>query len=317
MRHDFVSFMDVVERELAIHYSRIQQRRREDPGTAGDQAEENWATLLKGWLPPTYHVVTKGRLLTATGKASPQVDVLVLRPSYPRQLLDNKHYYADGVVAVFECKLTLAPKHLPKIAANAAKIKRLFPGTSGTPYDELQKPILFGVLAHSHMWPKRRGRHLVSVISDSIDKASLSTVKHPSELLDVVCIADTATFLMGKHLRIAPHIEPEDEQEFRDVDPQGGLTTSFFYDCLDMMPDKKLFAGTVLGTLISQLTRLLAFEDTSLRPLASYFFQAVSAAGVGRITSWSTHFLSPAVVKQLQERGYDDDPWSRWGEHIG
>jgi hypothetical protein len=35
---------------MAEEYDRIQKRATEDPGTAGDQGEENWATLLRNWL---------------------------------------------------------------------------------------------------------------------------------------------------------------------------------------------------------------------------------------------------------------------------
>jgi len=40
-------------------YERITRRSAEDPGTAGDQAEENWAAFFRDWLPPSYPIVTK------------------------------------------------------------------------------------------------------------------------------------------------------------------------------------------------------------------------------------------------------------------
>ena len=87
---------------MESEYQRIRSRALEDPGTAGDQGEENWAELLRDWLPPTYKVVTKGRILSADGRASPQVDVLVLKDVYPDKLLNKKLYLAAGVAAVFE-----------------------------------------------------------------------------------------------------------------------------------------------------------------------------------------------------------------------
>src|SRR5258706_15206214 len=104
---------------LAQEYDRIQKRTREDPGTAGDQVEENWAELLRNWLPATYPVVTKGRIVSENGIASPQVDVLVLQPSYPLSLRNKKLYFAGGVVAAFECKLTLRANHIKKALENA------------------------------------------------------------------------------------------------------------------------------------------------------------------------------------------------------
>ena len=61
--HDLYDFMRQLSNEMAAEYDRIQKRTTEDPGTAGDQGEENWADLLRGWLPRTYEVVTKGRII--------------------------------------------------------------------------------------------------------------------------------------------------------------------------------------------------------------------------------------------------------------
>ena len=49
--HDLYDFMQQISNEMAAEYDRIQKRATEDPGTAGDQGEENWAELLRGWLP--------------------------------------------------------------------------------------------------------------------------------------------------------------------------------------------------------------------------------------------------------------------------
>ena len=74
--HDLEDFMKQVTSEMESEYLRIRSRALEDPGTAGDQGEENWAELLREWLPPTYKVVTRGRILSSDGRTSPQVDVL-------------------------------------------------------------------------------------------------------------------------------------------------------------------------------------------------------------------------------------------------
>ena len=44
--HDLHKFMSQVTDEMASEYQRIHARAEEDPGTAGDEGEENWATLL-------------------------------------------------------------------------------------------------------------------------------------------------------------------------------------------------------------------------------------------------------------------------------
>lgn len=141
--------MEEVSNEIGAEYARIVARAKEDPGTAGDEGEENWAAVLRGWLPATYHVVTKGRLIATSGEASPQVDVLVLQPSYPPALRDKKIYLASGVAAAFECKLTLRPKHVADAVRTSAGLRRLLPERTGSPYRELHAPLVFGLLAHS------------------------------------------------------------------------------------------------------------------------------------------------------------------------
>src|SRR5919106_2243588 len=105
--HELEAFLRQDQAELAAEYRRIYHRTSEDPGTAGDEGEENWAALLREWLPSSYQVVTKGRVVFPDRSASSQVDVVVLRGSYPPRLLNNKLYLSSGVVAAFECKNTL------------------------------------------------------------------------------------------------------------------------------------------------------------------------------------------------------------------
>ena len=84
---------------MASEYLRIYTKAVNDPGTAGDEGEENWATLFRDWLPPTYHIRTKGQLIGHDGTLSPQIDLVVLKPSYPRKLLEKKVWFAGGVAA--------------------------------------------------------------------------------------------------------------------------------------------------------------------------------------------------------------------------
>jgi hypothetical protein len=46
-KHDFFKLMGAVKASLALDYERIRARSRDDPGTAGDQAEEDWAAILR------------------------------------------------------------------------------------------------------------------------------------------------------------------------------------------------------------------------------------------------------------------------------
>src|SRR3954467_1100152 len=143
---------------IAADYARIAARVREDPGTAGDQGEANWEQLFAGWLPAGYHVMTKGRILSTSGVASPQVDVVILKQSYPRGLLRDKLYLADGVLAAFECKLTLRPEHIRQAFRTCRIIKAMVntDNENTTAYRQLHAPIIYGMVAHSHSMKKRK-----------------------------------------------------------------------------------------------------------------------------------------------------------------
>ena len=187
--HDLHDFMRQLSDEMAAEYNRIQKRATEDPGTAGDQGEENWAELLRGWLPRTYEVVTKGRIISQDGRTSPQVDVLVLKDVYPEKLLNKKLYLAAGVAAAFECKTTLKAEHIEKAVKTCAEIKNLYPAREGTPYKELHAPVVYGLLAHSHSW-KGPNSTPENNIEQELRESDKLHVSHPRLGLDLLCVSD-------------------------------------------------------------------------------------------------------------------------------
>ena len=195
--HDLHDFMRQLSQDMAAEYDRIQKRAVEDPGTAGDQGEENWAELLRGWLPRTFEVVTKGRIINADGRTSPQVDILVLKDVYPEKLLNKKLYLAAGVAAAFECKTTLKASHIEKAVKTCAEIKGLYAAREGTPYRELHAPIVYGLLAHSHSWKQPNSTPEENVLQ----KLRLSDVYfalHPRLGLDLLCVADLGAWVLAK-----------------------------------------------------------------------------------------------------------------------
>ena len=123
--HEGETFLEQDLIEMRSEYDRIRARTREDPGTAGDEGEEAWAAVLRGWLPSSYQIRLKGRILGADGAAGPQVDIVVLRPGYPKRLLDKKLYLAGGVAALFECKNTLTAADIVKTWQNVEAVNAL------------------------------------------------------------------------------------------------------------------------------------------------------------------------------------------------
>ena len=98
--HDLYDFMRQIGIEMSAEYNRIQMRATEDPGTAGDRGRRI-GRLLREWLPRTYEVVTKGRIISQEGVTSPQIDVIVLKGAYPKKLLNKKLYLTASIAAAF------------------------------------------------------------------------------------------------------------------------------------------------------------------------------------------------------------------------
>lgn len=293
------SFMATASQEIANEYLRIRWRAREDPGTAGDQGEENWAELLRRWIPPDYQVVTKGRILFRSGKTSPQIDVLVLSPAYPRSLLNKKHYLEGGVLGAFECKLTLKKEHIVDAVKTASFIARNSEQRAGTPYLEAYSRIVFGVLSHSHVW-KRQSSNPKRNIESTIIEQSAVEAKHPRELIDVFCVSDLCSW--KNHVDYyAPYLlskEPKTEDRTKEQD--FAVSTSFSrYEAHDS-GDSQLF--TPIGSLISYLSSRFAWEDARLRQFSMHLRKSLTHDGPGDIRAWKSSVFSDQVRESLMKR---------------
>lgn len=283
--HDLYDFMRQLSNEMAAEYDRIQKRTTEDSGTAGDQGEENWAELLRGWLPRTYEVVTKGRIIGRDGRTSPQIDVLVLKSVYPEKLLNKKLYLAAGVAAAFECKNTLRAEHIEKAMETCVKIKDLYPVREGTPYKELHAPVVYGLLAHSHPW-KGDNSTPEDNIQQKLIRSDSCHVSHPRQGLDLLCVADLATWTLSKSTLLI-QLSPQDPNN---VLQDAEMITSYIrWTAGSNIPVEDF---TSIGVLISNLSKRLAWEDPTLRDLADYYHDIkLTSTGSGLQRKWQANLI--------------------------
>ena len=315
--HELETFLDEVAAQLQAEYDRIRQRTREDPGTAGDEGEENWRELLMDWLPSQLSIVTKGRILGADGQLSPQVDVLVLHPGYPPALKNKKTYLAGGVLAAFECKLTLRAEHVREAATAARAIRSLAQPRAGSPYAELRSPIIFGLLSHR----TRLGRDPIQRV-DELLAAELARDAHPCQVLDVVCVADLMSWqswyvLMGRRFLNLPPNQWEQTRALHELDEDGSIQVSYGR----WIPGPGPWPGdnqppNPLYELIAALMRRLASELPEYQPLADYWTLAQTKGFSGAATasrSWPFSTLSDEVCATVS-RGelVSGAGWSRW-----
>lgn len=253
------------------------------------------------------------------GNASPQVDVLILSLSYPLSLRNKKLYFAGGVVAAFECKLTLKNSHLLKAFKTSATIKTMVPPRIGTPYEELHQPIIYGILAHAHESAKPDMESLFK-IQNTIHKyhskwmsqvlPNSPALCHPRYHLDLICISNIATIHLTQSICMGPIIDDERRDSFGD-DPLGGLVTSYMaeWETVEDPFDKR---GYVLGWLIAYITNRLAFEDPALRPFAEYLTKLGVWGGTGPIIAWPHNVFADDVARKLIDNGCEDETWSMW-----
>lgn len=313
--HDLYQFMRQLSDEMAAEYNRIQMRAIEDPGTAGDQGEENWAELLRGWLPRTYGVVTKGRIISQDGRTSPQIDVLVLKSIYPEKLLTKKLYLAAGVAAAFECKTTLKASHIEEAVKTCTEIKNLYPNREGTPYKELHAPIVYGLLAHSHSWKGPNSTPQANIEQKLLESDYLR-VSHPRQGLDLLCVADLAAWTLNKVTFLGqlsprnPNYVPQDAKaitaHMRHTPSCGSQVGNF----------------TPIGVLISSLSRRLGWEDSALRDLANYYHDTnITGGGSGTTRSWMPNSIYSAEVHSgFGVRGPvtgRTNAWNEWFSYFG
>lgn len=308
--HDLHVFMKQVTQEMASEYARIYSKAADDPGTAGDEGEENWATLLREWLPATYQVVTKGRLIGHDGMMSPQADVLVLKPVYPKKLLEKKTWLAGGVLAAFECKNTLTAEHVKSAVVRAEKFKKLVPHRVGSPRKELRSPLIYGVLAHSHSWKAPSSDPLGNI--NRAFKDAQPSVAHPRFELDLLCVSDLAywqsTYIASYEANYAPDLAQLYELVFGG--PRGPMTAR---TCASIFDQRQTVGFQPIGGLISHLTQAFAWADPSVRDIADYYRLAqLWGTGGGSMHPWPISVYSEGVRAQIPMRLTNGILWDEW-----
>ncbi|HFO0261719.1 TPA: DUF6602 domain-containing protein [Serratia marcescens] len=335
--HELFSFFKSISTTLALEYERISARSKEDPGTAGDEVEENWKQLLEHWLPPNYRVVTKGRLLSSNGEASPQIDIIVLKPSYPPFLIDKKYYLIGGVAAAFECKTTLRPRDLEKAFETAATIARLCKKKTGNPCIELLPPVPYGVLAHSHSW-KGEEEDVVNQLSEKIKELGKKYAQHPRELLENICIANLAGWTTGHATYIfsalsdaqIPSFEEKKEVfniiksrnpgfSSRVVRQENGLDVLFIYRAYSVYftqyikkPREGIKTETLrekytpIGAFVYSLYKKLSYRDSSVTSISDYLSDVHIPGGSGGLgpengIMWENNVFSESVQRKISQ----------------
>lgn len=236
----------------------------------------------------------------------------MLTPSYPRGLSNEKYVFAGGVVAAFECKLTLRLSVIKRAFETACAIKRKALARFGSPYDELNRPPVFGLLAHSQSLKKgKRGLDLY----EAAERYAAECSDHPRELLDLICVADTAVVTLGKHVLIGKNLSKEELEELESIDTKAAVVAMYVVQDEDKRLDLDR-SGAILAGLVYELTYRIAFEDTTIRPWADHLSNLGFYGGIGRPLYCSETVLSATIWQRLRKEGGSQERWSKWNRSL-
>ncbi|HEY9824910.1 MAG TPA: DUF6602 domain-containing protein [Stenomitos sp.] len=185
--------------EIESEYARLHEEAQRDPQYAGHETEQAWKRILEAWLPPGYGVGTRKYILPDINTASNdaldifETDIVVFNPAYPMQLRQRAEVLSGGIVGAFSVKLTANPDGIRDASKRAATLKRGSTVKQGTPRLYLQGPFVTGLLAHSHVW-KAAGSTPIENVEKHLVARSEDYATEPKEVIDLVCVADLATW---------------------------------------------------------------------------------------------------------------------------
>jgi hypothetical protein len=319
-QNDLRLYMHQATAEMQSDYERIRGRSKEDPGTAGDNGEEDWRKLLVGWLP----VVTKGRIMNSKGECTDQVDLLVLSPMYPEKLLHKKEYLAGGVIAAFECRLTLRSNDIKETFEHAKQIRSMCGQgvVNRTPFRQVNGGIAFGLLAQSHNY-KAPGSRPHDTVRSQISIAE-QVASEPSELPDFISVADFGTWnkftlMLPQSVVMQPSLADIFRVKYGALNYFQGVVESGYmeYSAETQHVPGDQGSVTPIGALVVQILQRMSWDEPTLRRLAEYFILSnISGSGRGNMRVWplSSCLNNETILKVNQ--GYStsvDSRWNEWG----
>jgi hypothetical protein len=218
-------------------------------------------------------------------------------------------------LAAFECKLTLQARHIETFFKNSIEIQTKAEKRKGTPYKELQSPIIYGLLAHSHCW-KEQGSRPIENIERKLEEYSSEFISHPIQIPDLLCVADLACWASRKLVVVDP-------EQFFNLPPflndfkNNGFTAAGYIRYSEEIAGEK-FSFTSLGSLFTSLFNKLAWEYPSLRKLSKYFIKArIQGSSRGSLKKWDHNIYSNEVIAQIEAGKLNNrDSWDEWSQII-
>ena len=137
-------------------------------------------------------------------------------------------------------------------------------------------------------------------------------VTHPRLRLDLVCVADLATWRAETFTFMSGRDAPKGSTAADLYGSRGSVGGAYLsHTPLEQEPTDH---STPIGMLISDLTQRLAWEDASLRGLAEYYRAVdITGPGDGPLRLWPSSVYSEAVRARCEAtRQWFGASWDEW-----
>jgi hypothetical protein len=187
-----------------------------------------------------------------------------------------------------------------------------YPTRGGTPYKELHSPLAYGLLAHSHSW-KGQNSSPEENVEQALLQADASQVTHPRLQLDLLCVADLASWTSSTMAFLGPRQVPDWSTMEAIYGPNGSAASAYIGHT--RAQERQVEHFTPIAVLISYLSQKLAWEDPSFRDLADYYRMVnIAGSGMGALRTWPSSMYGDEVRPRVESGGLSNgkplDEWS-------
>ena len=201
------------------------------------------------------------------------------------------------MAAAFECKITLKASHVREAVKTAADIRRNLPQSTGSPYKELNSPIIYGLLAHSHSWKGQKSQPLDN-IETALWESDAKNVEHPIQCIDLITVSDLAHWQSLKFVFLSPVWEHYNEELAKVYGKDGSGISS--YACAAIGAERQKDYFTPIAALLAGLFSKLSWTFKDMRGLDWYFRRVnMMGSGEGRRRLWPITIYSEGIRSRV------------------
>jgi hypothetical protein len=309
MGHKHHQWLKDASQDIQKDYDQLFRTAAESGRTqeVGHGNERVWQRFLQNWLPPQYEVDTRKYIIGPRDSAARpfETDLVIFNPGYPKMLRGMNEVMSGGVAAAFSTKLTVRPDGLDEAARHSAALQKVVGPERGHARLELWKPYVFGFLAASHCW-KADGSTPGKNVAEHLYNNDLEHSHHPSESIDLVCVADLGTWTKTTCYLEHPGSPGEGETDKAWWNPEMaafGETITTSHTHIKSNDDV-----TPLALFLSALYGFMSWRNPDMSDIANDFRRSNSEpAGSGFSRFWPAHkVLSDNALLEMRGTLYED-----------